>query len=250
MMFWSKKKKVVVDCFTPFQSVHDLYKIDPAISFFPEEVKKLPNFYSVEDQNTKISYDSATIRKCIGLQELYKTGFILPMWTDFICDPQGAINNKTAVGLMSQPFYYNVHDKKQWNGFFDNYIHVKMASPWKIVEKTGVKFSWNAASWNLHKHMKNFIVVPGTVTYDYQSDTNVNIFVDMTAPKFIIESGTPLVHITALSDSDVVIKNHLVSPEEHAKIGIPSEFSMIRPERYLRWKKENEHAKCPFGFGK
>jgi hypothetical protein len=249
-MFWFKKKKIVVDCFTPFKSVYELYKIDRAITFFPEEVKILPNYYSIEEPNTKISYEAATIRKCIGLQELYKVGYILPMWTDFICDPISSSQSRSAVALMHPPFYYNVHDKTQWNGFFDNHIHVKLASPWKIVEKSGVKFTWSSPTWNLHKHIENFSVVPGIVTYDYQSDTNVNIFVNKTAKKFTIDSGTPMAHMTPISDGEVVLKNHLISAEEHAKIGIPSDFSALRPERYLRWKNENKKAKCPFGFGK
>jgi hypothetical protein len=250
MMFWFKKKKIVIDCFTPYKGVHDLYKIDKAVTFFPEEVKKLSNFYKKKEPNTKISYDAATIRKCIGLQELYKTGFILPMWTDFICEPAGAVQGNNAIGLMLSPFSFSQHDKEQFTGFFEGLIHVKLSSPWKMVDKSGTKFSWNSTTWNLHNHVKNFTVVPGVISFEHQADTNVNVFMNPDVKNFTLTAGTPLVHMTPLTDNEIVLKHHLVSVNEFYDIGIPSDFSMLTPERYIKWKRESERAKCPFGFGK
>lgn len=254
MMFWFKKKEIIVDCFTIHQSVYELYKIRPAIKYFPEEAKAMPNFYDEIDQNTKITHQAATIRKCIGLINLYKQGFIMPMWTTFLSEPKSSWENKTAVAMVQMPFHYQIHDRKQYGNIFEDHIHVKLEGPWRLREKTGIQFVWNSPTWNLHKQTHNFTVVPGSVSYDYQSQTNVNIFINKKPDRFTIEAGTPLVHMVPVTDKVVKLKHHLVSQQEYSKVGIPDEYDMIHPERYTRWIKEyesnNPKAKCPFGFGK
>lgn len=251
-MFWFKKKEIVVDCFTTLRSVYELYKPDISVKFFPDEIKLLPNLYDQIDETTKITYKSATIRKCNGLIDYYKTGFILPMWSEFICEPKNAIDKKTAIAMMALPFDYHSHDKRQFTGLFESYIHIKLTSPWLFREKTGVKFTWNSPVWNLHKHIKNFTVVPAVISFNYQCQSNVNVFIDRNSENFTITPGTPLAHIVPISENKIVLKHHLIDQKEYSKIGIPDDFSTLRPERYSRWVKENQKSenKCPFGFGK
>jgi hypothetical protein len=253
-MFWFKRKEIVVDCFTPLQSVFELYKIQPAIKYFPEEFKSLPNYLDEVDTATNIKFKSATIRKCIGLQELYKQGFILPMWTNFISEPKNFGLDKSAIGMVSQPYRFDMHPRKQYAGVFEDYFHVKLVGVWKIKEKQGIKFLWQSPVWNLHKHHKNFVVPNGVVSYNnYMTQTNVNLFINRDSEDFSIDSGTPLVHMVPLTEKKVTIKNHFVDHLEYSKIGIPDDFDFIKPERYLRWVKQKEQQdtkKCPFGFGK
>ena len=189
MIFWFKKKEIVVDCFTIHQSVYDLYKIRPAIKYFPEEAKTMSNFYDVVDDHTKITYEAATIRKCIGLINLYKQGFIMPMWTDVLCEPKSSLTQKSAVAMVGLPFQYQMHDRRQFSTLFEDYIHLKLEGVWRLREKTGIQFLWNPPAWNLHRHTQNFTVVPGSVSYDYQSQTNVNMFINKNIDKFMIESN-------------------------------------------------------------
>lgn len=39
-MFWFKRKKIIVDCFTYRKSVFELYKIRKSIHFYPDVIKK------------------------------------------------------------------------------------------------------------------------------------------------------------------------------------------------------------------
>lgn len=251
-MFWFKPKSIVIDAFTIHRAVYELYKPENSIKFFPEEIKSIPNYYDDIDVHTKITKKSSTIRKCVGLIDYYKTGFILPMWTDFICQPQTAMHKETALALIPLPFEYNSHDRKQFSGIFEEYFHVKLSSPWFFKDTTGTKFSWNSASWNLHKHMNNFTIPPAVISFEHQSQTNVNMFINKYSDNFTLYAGTPLVHLTAISDSKVIIKHHLVDEKEILKIGIPNDFSDITSERYNKWVKQSSKnkIKCPFGFGK
>ena len=251
-MFWFKRKEIVVDCFTPLQSVYELFKIQPAMKFFPEEFKSLPNYIDEIDDSTKIKFQSATIRKCIGLQDLYKQGFIIPMWTNLISQPKNSVLNQSAVAMISNPFRFEMHPQRQYAGVFEDYLHIKLTGVWKIREKTGIKFMFQGPAWNLHNHHKNFVVVPGVVSYNYMSQTNVNLFINKNSDDFCIDSGTPLVHIIPITDKKVTIKNHFIDDKEYSKIGIPDDFDFLKPERYLRWvkQKQAQESKCPFGFGK
>lgn len=252
-MFWFKKKKIVVDAFTVYRSVYDLYSIKPAVFYFPEQIKRLENSYIETDSTTNVEYKLPTIKKCLGILDLYKHGFILPMWTDFVCQPQKAAENKCAPGLMQSPFMFNVHDKRQFSGLFDDHIVMKLVSPWMFREKTGVKFLWTTPSWN-RVHENNFSHLPAVVSYEYQSQVNVNIFINKKSEDFILTSGTPMVHIIPLTEHKVEFRNHLVDikDKEYQKLDIPYEYSSLRPDRYKRWVKEktNQQTKCPFGFGK
>jgi hypothetical protein len=250
-MFFFNKSKIVVDCFTPFSTVYDFYKIDVASKFFPKEIQEIEKYYIDSTNNFNIKQEHGTIKTCVALQELYRNGAIIPLWTDVIFEPKQAANRESALAMVTPPFTYQTHDRKQYTGLFDNSIHLKLNSPWKLVEKSGVKFSWQAPVYNLHKNIQQFTILPGIVTYDYQTITHVNMFINAESDRFILNAGTPMVHMIPLTDKKVVYKHHLVDEDEWTKIGIPYEFSKILPGRYNRYVAESKKtSKCPFGFSK
>ena len=251
-MFFFKKSKIVIDMFTTLRSVYELYKPDTSIKFYPDEFKSIPNTYVGTDPTPMIRVDGSTIRKCNGIIDYYKTGFVIPMWTDFICQPKSFVAKESSIALVGLPFFYDSNPRDQYPGLFEDYIHIKLDSPWLFRENSGVRFVWGSATWNLHKHRNNFIVLPAAVSYNYQCATNVNMFVRKDSENFTLTSGTPLVHITPVSEKEIIIKHHLIDETEKSKIGIPQEYSAIRTERYSRWVKElsKNEKKCPFGFGR
>lgn len=253
MFFFLRKSKIVVDCFTPYRSVYEAYSIQPSIKFFPENIKNINSYKIQKEPNTNIDIKISTIKRCVGLIEYYKHGFIIPMWSDFICQPKTFLNKESALGAIASPFNYVKHSTLQYEetGMFDNYIHAKFGSPWKIREKTGIKFTWNSCNWNLYQYYTNFSIPPAILSFDIPIETNVNIFIFKESENFTLHAGTPLVHLVPMSDKDVKISTHLVSDEEYNKIGIPTDFCPLSTNRYMRYKKviEKQTKKCPFGFG-
>lgn len=254
MIFFFKQSKIVVDCFTDLPSVYELYKPSKSIDFYPEDFAKMPSYFMAEDPHLKISQKMGTIKRCIAIQEYYKNGFMIPMWTDFICQPKGFTEGRSAFGMLGGAYKYNTHFREQWvdSKMFSEYLHLKLISPWSFREKSGVKFTWNQASWNLSDHTKHFNIVPAIVSFELNKGTHVNMFVDKTVEQFTLNGGTPLVHLCPLSEKELVLKHHLVSEHEIKKLGIPDDFSWLLPNRYTRYKKliSNNSKKCPFGFGK
>lgn len=251
MFFYFKKSKIVVDCFTAFKSVHDVYPIKPAIHFYPEEMSRMSSYYEEESKELKSIFKRSTIRRCVGINDLYKSGFIIPLWTDVAINTKSGLAGGTTFALMNKPFSFEVHPPVQYPNMFEEYWHIKLESVWHLREKSGVSFTWNPAIWNLHKLNKNVLIPPGVLHFDVQGSTNLNMFLPKNAGEFSINAGTPMVHLVPQSEKDLVIKTHLVSMEEIDKIGIPVELSSIFPNRYLRYRKalsKNKKSKCPFGF--
>lgn len=259
MIFNIKKSKIVVDCFTPFRSVNELYRIRKAISYFPEDIRSLDRYTTVTNPQTNITQKISTIKGCNGLTEFYKMGFIMPFWTDAVFQPKSFTEGKSSLGLLSKEFSFDTHPPMQYPTLYEGWVHAKLHAPWRLKEKTGVKFSWNAASWNLHKHAKNFVVAPGGLWFDTQVTAHVNIFINRDVERFELSGGTPLVHIIPLSDKEVDIRCHEITVEEFIRMDpVPDEFNGMAINRWGRYWKElkkskeldEQERKCPFGFGR
>ncbi len=254
MFFFFKKSKIVVDCFTDLRGVYELYKPSKSIDFYPEQFTKMKSYFMAEDRELNIPVKTGTIKRCIAIQDYYKNGFMIPMWTDIVCQPKSFNERKSAFATMAGAFKFNTHFSQQWGetGLYKEYLHLKLISPWHLREKTGVKFTWNHATWNLSDHAKHFTILPGIISFDLNTATHLNLFVDKNIERFELLAGTPMVHLCQLSEKEIVLKHHLVSEQEIDKLGIPNDFSWSA-NRYLRYKKliETQNSKkCPFGFGK
>lgn len=263
-MFWFKTKKIVVDCFTYRQSVFDLYKIRKSVHFYPEVIKKMEPDAYVEDKATNIKVKIPTVKRCTGINSLYKHGAIIPMWMDYVCSPKTAMENTSQLGV-SDAWNMNLlsqHPRAQYEGLFDNWIQVKFNGVWNIQEKTGVQFLWQQAMWNMSNDVDKIILPPAITYYDWQCQTNLNAFVKKDAESFTILAGTPMIQIIPITENTVEYKCHLVSEQEwFTKNTIPMDMPQISDGiRNLRWKKakaaadkmdaDEKKSKCPFGFGR
>jgi hypothetical protein len=248
-MFWFKRKEIVVDCFITHPTIEKYYPIQNANNFFPDGWKKMPKsrsvkIYQEKDPNSNIEVELSTIKKCVGLLNLFSSGFIIPAWCDF-----GIEIDELGKHRYHSPFdlVIDQHPSWQvWDKFYDGYAHAKIGSPWILHEKSGVKFSWHQCDWHYTEKIDKFKILSGIIDYKYQHQTNVNMFIKKNT---IIDfkAGQPLVHCIPLSEHEVKIKTHLVDINEMLKID-------FRPVQYMNQynmiKKSKEKKKCPFGFNK
>jgi hypothetical protein len=252
VIFKFKPKKITVDCFTPFRGVHELYQIKNASKFFPDDISKMPATYKAQHPQTKIELDNPTIKRCTGVADSYRHGAIIPLWTDLIAQPKRAIKGECAIAMVGEQFDMTIHPHEQFPGILNDYINIKLFSPWFIKEKTGINFVWQSAYWNLTNYERD-ITFPSVVTsFKYNNQSNIQMFVHKDANDFNIMAGTPMIHLVPMTDAKVEFKCHLVDNNELLKIQtIPSDFSYMFPGRTKRFQREKERQKgCPFGFGK
>jgi hypothetical protein len=264
MFFNFKKSKITVDCFTYSPAAYELYKIRSAKVYYPEHIKKLNSGINIQEPNTNIVYSRPTIKRCVGLNDLYKKGFIIPFWMDFICQPKEHAENKSALGTTDTWHQSNIvhHFPVQYPGVFTNYFHVKFRGPWHIKEKIGVDFLWNATTWNINNDVEKYIIPPAIINFTNNCETNLNIFFCKDLEPFTLSAGTPLIHIIPLSEKDVEVKCHLVSHQEWiSKSPYPDDMPTVQDgTRLNRLRKDRQNAKeldqlenkgkCPFGFTK
>jgi len=263
-MFWFKKKKLVVDCFTWDEAAFKVYPVRKSLPFYPDIIKKMPSSVTMKDNQTNVDVPLATIKQCSGISGLYKYGAIIPFWTDYICQPKRSLENKSAFGVSAGNKQPAEHPRIQYPGLFDDFVNVKIDGVWNFVEPKGTKFIVMPTVYNLNNFNYNFIVPPALSYFDIQAQCNLQLFVRKDSPDFTILAGTPILQVIPLVDNDreVEYKNHLVDVSEFARKGaIPWNMPEIgvgtRNNRYRKLMEENKKmdeiekkSKCPFGFGK
>lgn len=241
-MFFIKRKKIVIDAFTYSSVAYNLFRIDKAIKFLPDWWKTLPNRTEFEG-DVGIKFPASTMKRCEGFISLYKSGFVIPLWTDLIIESFG--NGEWAYEAADLKTDIRPHNPDEYGNAFDQLFHGKIISPWRLKEKSGVSFHWSEPSWNLYNVNYNIRILPGILNYKYQTATHINLFFPKQANKVNLSAGTPMVYFTALDDKEVEIKTHLVDDNEYKKIeALDKKFTFIGGyKKKINFLNKN---KCPF----
>lgn len=253
MIFFFKKKKKVIDCFTSNQMVYEQFPIAKANEYIPDWYKKLNATYSTNVPNT-LREKAATVKRCPGISNLFNEGFILPLWSDLIFDFSPVGENfefKWEYAATDPTWNVEVHDSQQYSGLFNNnFFQTKLTVPWLVKESTGVKFAFIEPTYTM-SNPNIFTVIPGVINFKYQNFVNVNMLTEITTPmkkRIEFEAGEPLAQIIPLTEDDVVLKTHYVSKEEYNRID-ESTSAYKWYGTYFDRKKKKEKV-CPIRKGK
>ena len=249
-MFLFKKSKITVDCFIDRQVVFDLFKIDHAIKFIPDEFKALKPTWDlpVEPGNpkSKLTAPAATIKRCPGFSNLFNTGFIIPSWTDFGIEmfEDEKFNRHDPMNNL----HMDSHPRPMLrNNLYKDYGHVKISSPWIIQEKSGINFSWNRCDWHNTERADKFQVMSGVVDFKAQHGSHINAFVKK-GSVLQLKAGEPLVHVIPLTEKELELKCHVLSPAEYRKIWASYADRTMYTGQHRALLKAKEDSKCPFRF--
>lgn len=208
--FFLKKTKIHIDCFTHIEELSKIFPIVSSSELPPAWLKTVP---------TTVMWNTikrGTIRMCPGINDLFRSGFIIRSWRDIIIRAENGnpiwIPNDVAES----------HQSIQWGDSWQSHMHVKLRSPWKIKEKTGV--SWLFTNVNYHDLEFKPVVVNGIVEFKYQNTTNINMLVpkNMFPNEVFIPAGKELCQVIPFSDKDIKIHLHEVDISEFEKITPPS----------------------------
>jgi len=202
---FNKRSKIHIDCFTSVEELPKLFPILHAKDAIPSFWQKLPPTVEFAGPTR------GTMKLCPGVGDLYRTGLILQAWHDIFISVDGQLSWEPKTACES-------HNSLQHGGHFKNHQHIKIVSPWRFVEKTGVKFLYTNTFW----HDENFkpVVVNGIVEYKYQNTTSTNMMVpnNIFPKSFTIPAGKPLAQIIPLSEKDVEFKMHVITDQEYLKM--------------------------------
>lgn len=232
--FIIKKKKITVDCFTENYNAHKFFPIQDSNKILPEWWKKLSSTYQ-EEKPSGITVPRSTIKRCEGIISLYQKGFTLPMWSDVILESS---NNSLKWEFADSKSTVANHGPQQMTEEFSNYVHVKLISPWRFKETSGVRFTFVQPSWSQISFIFGLHIPPGIVEFRDQYTTNVNAFMPRNI-KVSIPAGMPMAHFVPCTDKDVKLKLHLLDQNEMEKLEIGnrnSPFFMGSYRKYLKIK--------------
>lgn len=239
--FFHKTPVTHLDCFT---NLYHAYKFTPVV----KASKAIPQWWrntkpgetDFDFQNLEHPTRNRNVRTCYGFIELYKRGAIVESWADFVLkNIEGKCTAFYSAGsqVSTQPL------KERGNSFRD-YTHLKLVSPWRFREKTGVHFHCSGAWWSLEG--KNFIMVPGVTAFDFNNAAHVNLLVPKKAEAQQIRMGTPLLHLVPLNENRIEIKNHFIEGDE-----LDREFYALKS--FYGWRtiknlmnRNKKREACPF----
>lgn len=243
---FNKRNKIIVDCFTYDRSAFELAPIIHSYKAMPEWWKKLKN-YGIGDAH-KGNNEEKNMRKCYGFTELYRRSITIESWADF--NIEVLPNNQGYRYYTTSDSMPEEHGRRQYGDLYRDYYHIKLVSPWKIYEKTGIKFAFVPPVWELDK-FENMTILSGVVEFQLNLAANINMFIKQ--PKnepynITINLGQPLTQIIPLTDKDVELRLHNIDSKEYEKLNVG--FRTLRGHReVLRLKKRNtdrQVKKCPF----
>jgi len=268
-MFWFKKKKIVLDCFTLDPFSYEFTPITPATHHYPDWFTSLPSKIQIHpDNDTNVERGekfSNSMKHCRGITDMFRSSFTIPFWGQLkiVLNDQSSKGYfwQTSYTLPDQKIAVHNHFPTQFEGFLKGkYQNIKLQSPWKLKTNRYIKFLMTDATW-CREELTNFTVLPGVLDFKYQSSTNVNLMVERlnTNRDIIFEAGAPIAMLTALTEDDVEIKLHLVTEMEMKRImpfdrvdmpwaSVASKYN--RSKRFIDTRDQLNNSKCPFGFGK
>lgn len=258
-MFFFKKKPIYLDCYTTQNHVHNFFKIESTKKYVPDWFRNLPSTFS----NPKSVIPIPTAKTCSGIINYFKSGFVIPLWTDaqFGYTP---INNGYTTTLQlttqfaDQTTQAQVHVQDQiGNEFMPNetYLHFKVFSPWAFKCSEDIEWLWTQPTYNF-KYPDELIMLPGSIEFKHNS----NVFINFSIRKhnaegkpnlLTLNAGQPLVQLTPVTEREVVVRNHLVDVAEWQRIYQTNNrvffFNNHNKKRNLA-KQQAHESKCPFGF--
>ena len=223
-----RNKKIHIDCFTSVGIYATDNPIQKASNFIPEWWKKLTPNVTFKDTN-QVEIEKPTMRSCMGLIDLYRAGFIIPMWSDLNFKIQ---NNDFFYQFASNMGEINHHLPFQYNNAYKNLVHFKIVVPWYFREKTGVQFLATGCVWSSLEKMPKISLLNGVLNFKYQAMCNINGFVSLEGQpyQYNIEAGTPMMHLIPMSDKDIQLHIHTLSDTDFNKM-----TSHLLPYKFLRW---------------
>jgi hypothetical protein len=226
--------KVVVDAFVDNPGILKMFPIVESIKHSPQWWKNLPKEnHFLSDRN--VLYPGSTMKRCVGFVEMYRNSFTIPLWADISISTNE--NGDWAFFSHYKGVYINSHDRSQYGEAFNNFVHLKLSSPWALKEKKGINFLAQSPLWN-NIHLWNVMhIVPGFFEFKYQNSTNINFFVNRINQNIQLLANMPILHLIPLTEKKVVIKCHYADEKEYNDILMTSGHNFMFTKRILRTKK-------------
>lgn len=241
MIFFFKKKKLVVDAFVSELNSHifNYSPIDYSNKFFPDWMRTMPK--GDFDFNTMSVNQS--IKTCRGIVDSYKHGIIIPMWSDLAIKVQ---DNNCSCSFSDRSSGIEFTPEYIRGSFYPQHFNIKIVSVWLLRSEKGIYFNFAPAFWNSPKP-PSFTLTPGTVEFYHQHNTSMQLLIPFDSGNQVIPFGKPMVQITPFSEREVDLRRHMITENEWTSMNNLHRVVTFR-NKYATIKNVN-NGKCPFKMG-
>ena len=206
-------KKITLECFTSNAGIHELFPISSSKKFIPEWFKDIPPTFKTANE-FEIEQEISTLKRCDGITKLYNSGWILPLWSDFIIETHKDGGYRWSSPEKIDESTISDHSARQMGSMFDDYVHIKLMVPWYVREKTGVSFYFSGNTWGIKQYWDDINILPGILNFKEQHNAHINMFIRKDR-RVELKHNTPLIQCVPLSGSKLEIKNILVTDQEY-----------------------------------
>ena len=220
---WLRNKldgPVYLDCYTSNPNAYKAARISSAIHHLPLWWKRLlPTVdRSVMDSLPSFKRPGTTMRHCVGLTDMFKKSFCIPLWSDLVVHVEPAMQDGYAWKFADGNSKLTEHAAFQRGDFMppEHFQHLKLDSPWYLRCDEDINFLFFDPFWPSYEGEEVAIIPPGILNFQHQTATNINMFIRKLpdeARDVTLKFNTPLAFITPLTERKVVLRHHLVSAE-------------------------------------
>jgi hypothetical protein len=223
MFNWFKKKKLI-EFYTNVPFAMERFAPDNGKKDLAEILKKVKPF--------KKEHREVNIRKCPGIIDYCKTGYIIRAWQDILVDAYedgeyfewktplnaGHFLSKNSSGGLS--YKDIIHFEREV--FFDYFprpntlkMVLKINTPWFVKVPKGYKVLFLPV-W--YDNETRFSVIPGVLDPTMNSEINVQMYWHALGRQEIIKAGTPLVKVIPIKDETFDFVAREITPEEDYQV--------------------------------
>lgn len=186
--------------------VADAFPIVPAKDFRPKWMQAAKENYikTLKERNDKFSH----IYQCPGILELYRHGFIVPMWLDVIISTDShrkGFAYKTPTNDFHQEgrILIDKHDGPavQFLPMPPDSMPfiLKINTPWNVIAPKGVKFLMVPIGYPDTFDFENVI---GILDPGVSCEINFQLWWKVKDGETVLKAGTPMVHLIPLSEEE------------------------------------------------
>jgi|DEB0MinimDraft_10_1074344.scaffolds.fasta_scaffold00508_6 hypothetical protein len=189
-----------LDCYTYFPKVYEKHKL---------KQNALPNWIT---ENTK---------KLDFFTNIYKNNIVVPLWSDMTLavDAGGDVVFQLTEDDKYQHALKNIVSNIDYNELmFSNVILLELKSPWLIKADKDVMFHYNTLLWNQIKSVDKFWFLNKAFSFKEPKEIDLSFMITMKPGRQGIQEGTQIMQLLPLSEEEVKINHHLISPKEYERL--------------------------------
>lgn len=240
--FFKNKKPVVLNLYTHRSEVYNYASPDKTKKFIPEWFKKI-----APSKKNSTGFGNTTLKQCSGFLDYFNNGFILPLWSDLSITVGTKEDPSWEYQYSDRKSNIEIHDSRQWGNCkeLEDYNHFKLDNPWIATCDEEVKFLWTPSNFLF---TETDIQIPsGVIEFKHQAGLNIQFYLKRgpTPKTILLKHGTPLVHLSPLTERSFEIRTHLVSLEEYSRIAGKA-ASITFSQKYRAITKIMNKKKCPY----